>query len=173
MVVSCALSLTDMCITGELIRALHPSRYEFALNAIFSRADLDVLYATTLLGTVRLSLADGSMAEFSSYSGGDQLSQGDTMLLNGDGTVLYVGYRSNYCIVAYDVATLQPMWRAGFGSRVFSIGFQDELVFAVPENAPVTVLNALDGSVVRTLGHVGDYVNGISVFAGLCSFDRS
>jgi hypothetical protein len=128
--------------------------------------DADVLFAASHHQTVRLSLADGSITEFSGHAGGHSCD-GDGMVLNEDGTVLYVGYYFTECVMAYDVATLQLMWRADFASTVFSIVYYYGLVLVVSRDAPVTVLSAADGSVVRTLGVVTGMARVISVFAGL------
>ena len=153
------------CITGELIRVFHPRNY-WACSVIFSHIDPDVLYAASYFQTVRLSLADGSVAEFSGYQGNHHCF-GDAMALGDDGTILYVGYCSAQCVVAYDVATLQLMWSADFEGCVGSIAYHDGMIYVTAKNAPVTMLSAEDGSVVRTLGVIENTAWGISVFAGL------
>ena len=153
------------CITGELIRVFHP-RDHWSCNVIFSHTDSDVLYAVSDDQTVRLSLADGSVTEFSGHQGKHNCF-GDAMVLSDDGTVLYVGYYNTRCVVAYDVATLQLMWKVNFESEVCSIAYHNGLLLVAPRNAPVTVLSAEDGSVLRTLCVVDGAAYGIPVFAGL------
>ena len=157
------------CIAGDLIRVFQPMDF-WACNIIFSHVDPDVLLAVSYDQTVRLSVADGSIAEFSGHSR-EHNCGGDAMVLSHDGTVLYVGYDTAECVVAYDVATLQLVWRADFEDDVCSIAYHDGQVLVGPRAGPLTVLNAEDGSVVRTLVFVHDDVNGISVFTGLfCDF---
>jgi hypothetical protein len=83
--------------------------------------------------------------------------------------VLYAGYFQAQCVVAYDVATLQQMWKADFERDVLSIAYHDGTVLVASSGTPVTVLNAADGSVVRTLWDVDGAAWGISVFAGLAA----
>ena len=91
------------------------------------------------------------------------------MTLSSDGTLLYAGYFQAQCVVAYDVATLQLMWRADVTGHVCSIVYHDGTVLVASSGTPVTVLNAADGSVVRTLWDVDGAAWGISVFAGLAA----
>ena len=69
--------------------------------------------------------------------------------------------------MAYDVATLELMWKTGIEARVRSIAYHDGLVLVAADDAPLFVLSAEDGSVVRRLARVDKFANGISVFAGL------
>ena len=153
------------CVAGLLIRLFQPSNHQ-ACSVIFSHVDPDVLYAASSRETVRLNVADGSITELRGHSGG-HFCDATAMVLANDGSALFVGYLSERCVVAYDVATLQLMWKADFESDVFSVLYHDELVFVTFKKGPVTVLNAADGSVVRTLGDADGRAWGISVFAGL------
>ena len=90
------------------------------------------------------------------------------MALSDDGAVLYVGYYYERYVIAYDVATLQLKWKATIvNPPVTSIAYHEGMLLVAPQEAPITVLNAEDGSVVRTLGDVDGSAWGISVFAGL------
>ena len=91
------------------------------------------------------------------------------MVLSDSDTVLYVGYYFAQCVVAYDVATLQLMWRADFLSEIESLSFYNGMVLVAPRDVPFTILSAADGSVVRTLDVVDGTALGISVFAGTLS----
>ena len=159
---SCAYHLP---ITGGLIHSFEPLNH-WTCSVIFSHVDADVLFGVSDDQTVRLSLADGSVTEFSGHSG-NHYSQGHAMKLSEDGAVLYVGYYSTKCVVAYDVATLQLMWKAGLDHGVHCLTCHDGLMLAALCAGPVTVLSAEDGSVVRTLVVVDGIACGISVFAGL------
>ena len=150
---------------GELIRTFQPVSNR-SCHALFSHVDPDVLYAVSDDQTVRLSLADGSSTAFRGYTG-NHFCRAGAVTLSDDGTVLYVGYYSAQCVVAYDVATLQLMWKASVKDDVFSIAYHDGHVLAAPRDEQLTVLSAVDGSVVRTLGVVDGAAWGISVFAGL------
>ena len=116
---------------------------------------------------MRLSLADGSVTEFSGHEG-DHFCYGKALTLNDEGTVLYVGYHDAECVVAYDVATLQLMWSVDVEARVRSIAYHDGLVLVAADDAPLFELSAGDGSVVRRLARVEGCAYNISVFAGLC-----
>ena len=137
-------------------------------NIIFSSVDPDVLFAVSDHQTVRLSLADGSVMEFSGHSN-QHFCGGHAMALNDDGTVLFIGYLFVRCVAAYDVATLQLMWRTNLSAYVCSIAYHDGLLLVAADDDSVTVLSAADGSVVRTLAHMDGCAYGISVFAGSIS----
>ena len=89
------------------------------------------------------------------------------MALSSDGAVLFVGYFWSKCVVAYDVATLQQIWKASFGGNVCSIACHDGAVIVVARDVPLTTLSAEDGSILRALPCISEYVDGISAFAGL------
>ena len=125
-----------------------------------------MLFAVSQDQTVRLSLADGSVTQLSGNLSSDRCF-GDVLSLSDDATVLYVGYETARCVVAYDVATLQLMWRTTPKDQVRSISYHDGLLFVVARDAPFTVLSAEDGSVVRRCGAVAGPAFGHSVFSGL------
>ncbi len=152
-------------ITGELIHVFHPSNH-FACNVIFSHVDPDVLFAVAFDRTVRLSLNDGAVTEFSGHKA-SHFCRPHALVLNNDGTVLFVGYYGAQCVVAYHVATLQLLWRALLNNDISSISYRDGQLFIAPRNAPFTILNAEDGSVVRKLSRVDSTAWSHSVFAGL------
>ena len=125
-----------------------------------------MLFAVSIDQTVRLSLADGSVTKFSGHTG-DHFCFGHAMALSDDENVLYIGHCTAQCVVAYDVATLQLMWKTGFETDVLSIAHHDGLLLSTLMDAPVVMLSAADGSVVRMLGVIEDTAWGISVLAGL------
>ena len=87
------------------------------------------------------------------------------MALNDDGTVLFVGYIVDRCVVAYDVENLQLMWMTN--QSVKSILHYDGLLLVTSGSVPLTVLRASDGCVVTTLDVANEDTMGHSVFAGL------
>ena len=163
--ISSSLTHHHTCITGELIRVFQPVSRR-AYSVIFSHVDADVLYAVSDDQTVRLSLADGSITQFNGRLSSERCF-GDILSLSDDGTVLCVGIMLARCVVAYDVATLQLIWRVDFERTVCSIAYHDGSVLVAVADAPVTVLSAEDGSVVRRLGDVDGMAFSMSVFAGL------
>ena len=158
--------LIPSIITGELIRVFHPARSFRACNAIFSHVDPDVLFASTRYQTVRLSLTQGSIAEFQGYSG-SHINLEDSMTQNEDGTVLYVGYMTSHCVVAWDVATLNLIWKTDFEGYISSISYRDGLVLVAARGEPFAFLNPGDGSLARSLLQVPASALGFHVFTGL------
>jgi WD40 repeat protein len=157
-------------IPGELIGAFHPARSYRASNAIFSHVDPDVLFASTRYQTVRLSLADGSIAEFQGYSG-SHINLEDSMTLNEDGIVLYVGYMTSHCVVAWDVETLNLIWKTDFVGYISSISYRDGLVLVAARGDPFSFLNPDDGSLIRGLFQVPASALSFHVFTGLDEFE--
>ena len=137
-----------------------------ACSIIFSHTDADVLFGVSSGQTVRLSLKDGSVTEFSGHAG-SHYCLGDAMALNDDSSVLFVGYHTAECIVAWDVVTLQLMWKMNFEGRVCSISHHDGVVYAAAANALFSMLSGRDGSVVRQLARAPVFVAGHCVFTGM------
>jgi hypothetical protein len=115
---------------------------------------------------VRLSLADGSIAQFRGLKGSN-FSTENAMTLSDDGTVLYVGYTDAMCVVAYDVATLHLKWKACLGNHASCLSYHDGLVFVTVRDTPFTILSAEDGSVVRRLARVPNRAYSHSILPGL------
>ena len=158
--------LSTHITTGELLHVFKPASFK-ACSVIFSHTDPDVLFGVSEHQTVRLNLADGSITDFIGRADSHFCRPG-AVALNSESSVLYVGYtRAQFCVVAYDVETLQLLWKTNLDTPASSISYHDGLVFVAAQDAPFTVLSADDGSVVRTLAVVPGHAWSHSVFAGL------
>ena len=147
-------------IADQLIRVFN-ARNHYANMVIFSHTDPNVLFAESKYSTVRLSLVDGSVTEFNGHPG--QSCWGDAMSLNTDGTVLYVAYDGAKCVIAWNVATQQPIWKVNTADGANSVLYHDGVVLVGVHASEFKVLSAADGRVVRTLIKAGSDVSAISV----------
>jgi hypothetical protein len=94
------------------------------------------------------------------------------MVLNNDGTMLFIGYGSTKEVVAYSVSTCQQMWKSTCEGDIFCMSYHagTVLVGVLRQDFFMLVLNAANGKVLRELDIRGAL--GFAVIRGLFSLVR-
>ena len=89
------------------------------------------------------------------------------MALNENATVLFIAYYYANCVIAWDVATMQLIWKTEVPSNANCVVHHDGQLLVGAFKSVLFVLDAADGSVVRQLPKVSDNIMSIAVFPGL------
>jgi outer membrane protein assembly factor BamB len=117
---------------------------------------------------MRINMADGSVRKFEGYPVDNSHCDGDAMALRDDNSCLYVGYFHAKCLIAYNLTTMNCIWKKDMKNSVNSVSYRSGLVFVGVCQSEFCVLNANNGDVLRMLAIEPSWVLGHTIVSGMC-----